>query len=106
MLKYKRVDIVDPQTGSDNLVDMIAGMSGKNRHIVSLACSGVDTDYVRLYRDADQIVDCDCVNLTSGAPFLPMDLPLAEGQQVKVGIYPASNRSATYQITIGYTEAA
>lgn len=105
MLKYKRVDIEDPDKGSDNLVDMIAGMAGKNRVIVSIACNGVSTDYLRLYRDAEQIVDCDCVNLTSNAPWLPMDLPLAEGQQVKVGIYPFADRTATYQITIGYTEA-
>ncbi|GAH91781.1 unnamed protein product [marine sediment metagenome] len=106
ILKYKRVDIEEPASGKDNLVDMIAGMAGKNRHIVSIACSGANTDFLRLYRDAEQIVDCDCVNLTTTAPWLPMDLPLAEGQQVKVGIYPSTTRTGlTYQITIGYTEA-
>lgn len=105
MLKYKRVSIVEPASGSDNLVDMIAGMAGKNRHIVSIACSGADTDYLRLYRDAEQILDCDCILLTDAAPWLPMDLPLAEGQQCKVGIYPSTTRTGlTYQITIGYTE--
>ncbi|GAH58827.1 unnamed protein product, partial [marine sediment metagenome] len=57
------------------------------------------------YRDVEQIVDCDCINLTDGAPWLLMDLPLAEGQQVKIGIYPPVPRVKTYQITIGYTEA-
>lgn len=104
MLKYKRVSIVAPQTGSDNLVDMIAGMAGKNRHIVSIATTGNDDDYLRLYRDAEQIVDCDCALLTAEAPWLFMDLPLAEGQQCKVGLYPFANRAATFQITIGYEE--
>ncbi|GAH91460.1 unnamed protein product [marine sediment metagenome] len=104
MLKYKRVNIVAPQAGSDNLVDMIAGMAGKNRHIVSIACNAYPTNYLRVYRDAEQIVDCDCVNLTDEAPWLPMDLPLAEGQQVKVGIYAPENYTLTFQITIGYTE--
>lgn len=106
MLKYKRVSIVAPVTGSDNLVDMIAGMAGKNRHIVSIATTGADSDYLRLYRDAEQIVDCDCKLLTDAAPWLAMDLPIAEGQQVKVGLYPSVNREETLQITIGYTEAS
>ena len=105
MLKYKRVSIVAPQTGSDNLVDMIAGMAGKNRHIKSIATTGADSDYLRLYRDAEQIVDCDCELLTDAAPWLAMDLPLAEGQQCKVGLYPSANRAGTFQITIGYEEA-
>ncbi|GAI87244.1 unnamed protein product [marine sediment metagenome] len=104
MLKYKRVDIIDPKQGSDNLVDIIAGMAGKNRHIVSIATGGFGEDYLRLYRDAEQILDCDCILLTEAAPWLPMDLPLAEGQQVKVGLYPSADRVGNYQITIGYTE--
>jgi len=104
MLKYKRVDIKEPQAGSDNLVDMIAGMAGKNRHIVSIATTCNVNDYLRLYRDAEQILDCDGALLTDEAPWLPMDLPLAEGQQVKVGIYPEANRGATFQVTIGYEE--
>lgn len=106
MLKYKRVDIDAPRMGSDNLVDMIAGMAGKNRHIVSIACNGENDDFLRLYRDAEQIVDCACVNLTTTAPWLPMDCPLAEGQQVKVGLYAKADRAGTYQITIGYTETS
>lgn len=104
MIKYKRVDIVTVTMGSDNLVDMIAGMAGKNRVIVSIACNCENDDFLRLYRDAEQIVDCAGVNLTSNAPWLPMDLPLAEGQQCKVGIYGTAARAGTYQITIGYTE--
>jgi len=104
MIKYKRVTTPTLEAGKDNLKDMIAGMAGKNRHIVSIACSGDNGDYLRVYRDAEQIVDCDCINLTSTAPFLPMDLPLAEGQQCKVGIFPTDD-GGTYEITIGYTEA-
>lgn len=104
MLKYKRVTTPTLEAGKDNLKDMIAGMAGKNRHIVSVACSGDNGDYLRVYRDAEQFVDCDCINLTTAAPFLPMDLPLAEGQQCKVGIFPTDD-GGTYEITIGYTES-
>lgn len=106
MLKYKRVNILAPASGDDNLVDMIAGMAGKNRVITSIACNGADTDFLRLYRDAEQIVDCDCELVKAGEAWVKMDLPLAEGQQCKVGIYPSTTRTGiTYQITIGYTEA-
>lgn len=104
MLKYKRITTPILEGGKDNLKDMIAGMAGKNRRIVSIACSGDSGDYLRVYRDAEQIVDCDCINLTTTAPFLPMDLPLAEGQQCKVGIFPTDDGD-TFEITIGYEEA-
>lgn len=106
MLKYKRVDITEPESGKDNLVDIIAGMAGKNRVISSIACNGANTDFLRVYRDAEQIVDCDCELVKAGEAWVKMDLPLAEGQQVKVGIYPSTTRTGlTYQITIGYTES-
>lgn len=105
MLKYKTVAIVAPTTGNDNLVDIIAGMAGKNRVILSIACTATGDDHLRLYRDAEQIVDCNNKLLTDEAPWLPMELPIAEGQQVKVGIYPEAIRTDTYEITIGYTEA-
>ncbi|MBA7618696.1 hypothetical protein ES703_26027 [subsurface metagenome] len=104
MLKYKRITTPTLLGGTDNLVDMIAGMAGKNRHIVSIATTGDDGDFLRVYRDAEQIVDCDCALLTAQAPWLPMDLPLAEGQQVKVGIFPTAT-GGDFEITIGYTES-
>ena len=104
MLKYKRITTPTLEAGKDNLKDMLAGMAGKNRHIVSIACSGDDADYLRVYRDAEQILDCDCIFLTDESPFLLMDLPLAEGQQCKVGIFPTDD-GGTYEITIGYTES-
>ena len=105
MLKYKRVRLAILYTGTDAPVDILAGMAGKSRRIVSIGTTAVDGDYLRVYRDAEQIVDCDSKILTTNAPWLPMDLPLAEGQQCKVGVWPASERAAGVQIVIGYTEA-
>lgn len=103
MLKYKRVTVPDTLAGKERLTDMLAGMAGKNRHIVSVSCTGLDGDFLRVYRDSDQIVDCDNKLLTDAAPWLPMDLPLAEGQQCKVGEYVQANET-DIQIVIGYTE--
>lgn len=104
MLKYKRVTVPDTDAGKEKLIDMLAGMAGKNRHIVSIACTGIDGDFLRVYRDAEQIVDVDCKLLTAEQPWLPMDLPLAEGQQCKVGEYVQADET-DIQIVIGYTEA-
>jgi len=104
MLKYKRVSSGDLSTGEETLVDMIAGMAGKNRVIKSIATKKVTGNYLRVYRDAEQIVDFDSDLFTTGWTMLPMDLPLAEGQQVKVGIYCVTTETAV-QIVIGYEEA-
>jgi len=104
MLKYKRVSSGDLTTGEETLVDMIAGMAGKNRVIKTISTKKTTGNYLRLYRDAEQIVDFDSDLFTTGWTMLPMDLPLAEGQQVKVGIYCVTTATAV-QIVIGYEEA-
>ena len=104
MLKYKRVNTGTLTTGTETLVDMIAGMSAKNRVIKSISTPPVAGNYLRVYRDAEQIVDCDSELLTTSAPWLPMYLPMAEGQQVKVGIYCVTTNTAV-EIVIGYEEA-
>ena len=103
MLKYKRVTTPTLTAGQETLVDMLAGMAGKNRRIVSATTKPTAGNYLRVYRDADQIVDCDSERMTTAAPWLPMDLPLAEGQQCKVGIYCTTTTTAV-EITIGYEE--
>ncbi|GAG72439.1 unnamed protein product, partial [marine sediment metagenome] len=76
------------------------------RVIKSLSCDKYD-DFIRLrvYRDADQIVDYDCDLLTNEAPLLPMELSLAEGQQCNVGFYNGEANDVTLVLAIGYEEA-
>lgn len=111
MLKYKRVNVTGCSAGEETLLPMISGAAGKNRRIVSIGTEHktgavVPHDYLRVYRDAAQIVDCDLSKLWEENKWLPMDLPLAEGQQCVVGIYGevlvADN---DMEITIGYEEA-
>ena len=104
MLKWKRVSV----TAAGNIEELdplLAGMAGKNRVIKSLSCDKYD-DLLRLrvYRDADQIVDYDCDLLTAQSPLLPMDLPLAEGQQCNVGFYNGEAANVTLVLAIGYEE--
>jgi len=105
MLKYKRVTIPTVTDGVETLLSMLSGMLGKNRHIVSISTPPLANHYLRVYRNADQIVDCATIHLTTQNPFLPMDLALAEGQDCKVGFYNNGAAETAKEITIGYTEA-
>lgn len=105
MIKYKRIKESPPTSGSEQLWDILAGMAGKNRVIVSITTKPLDKIILRVYRDAEQIVDINSLHLVAAAPWLAMDLPLAEGQQCKVGFYNDGGATTAKHITIGYTEA-
>jgi len=108
MLKYKRVNVTGLLAATEILAEILSGMSGKNRRIVSIGTeynATVPTDYLRVYRDADQIVDCDLTKLNTENRWLPMDLPLAEGQVCRVGVYGVGVAATnSLEITIGYEE--
>ncbi len=105
MLKWKKI-AVSADANEEKLEDILAGMSGKNRVIKYITIEDkVATDYLRVYRDAEQIVDIQATQLTDNAPFLLMDLPLAEGQLCKVGHLSTSGTTARV-ITIGYEESS
>ena len=104
MLKWKNFRLATVSTGDETLVDALAGMSGKNRHIVSLVADRNADVYLRVYKDAEQIVDLESNLLTAYAPFLAMDLPLTEGELCKIGFYNKAGTCTTPDIAIGYEE--
>lgn len=104
MLKYKRITTPTLTDGAETLSDMLSGAAGKNRRIVSISTAPLADMYLRVYRDAEQIVDCASIVLTTAAPLLKMDLPLAEGQQCKLGFYNNGAATTAKQITVGYEE--
>ena len=104
MLKWKKYKFAAIENNTESLTDILAGMSGKNR-VIKFLTGDIDSEiYFRVYRDADQIVDFECDLITTSAPLLPMDLPLAEGQQCKAGFYNLAAGSVTPTIAIGYEE--
>lgn len=105
MLKYKRLKTATLTDGVETIADILAGFAGKNRRIVSISTAPLANMYLRVYRDADQIVDMSSERCTSAAPWAKMDLPLAEGQQCKVGFYNDGAVTTAKQITIGYEES-
>jgi len=103
MLKYKRINVTGLTSGEEVLQPILSGAEGKNRKIVAINTEAVALDYLRVYRDADQIMDCECPIATDTTRWLPMDLPLAVGQQCSVGIYRGSALTEA-EITIRYEE--
>lgn len=105
MLKWKTYKFSAIANNTESLTDLLAGMAGKNR-VVKFVTGDIDSDiYLRLYRDADQFVDFECDLITTSAPLLPVDIPLAAGQQLKAGFYNVSAGSVTPSIAIGYEES-
>lgn len=105
MLKWKKHTFSDIGAGIESLTDILAGMSGKNRIIKFISSPTTANLYIRAYRDAEQIVDFRCAHLTSAAPLLVMELPLAEGQLCKIGFYMSTGTATTPTIGIGYEES-
>lgn len=105
MLKWKRVSSGTLTLNAEVLVDILAGMAGKNRVIKKISFPPTQYKFLRVYRDAEQIVDYDSYILNGEYPVLDMDLPLAEGQQCKVGFYNSSGATTALSISIGYDEA-
>ena len=106
MLKWKRVATPTLTVNAEKLTDMLSGMSGKNRVIKKISFTPTALFYLRVYRDAEQIVDYDSNTLSGEYPVLEMDLPVNEGQSVKVGFYNNGGATTAQEIMIGYEEAA
>jgi len=104
MLKWKRITSKVLTLNAEELSDMLAGMSGKNRVIKKISFPPTQYKFLRVYRDAEQIVDYDSYILNGEYPVLDMDLPLAEGQQCKVGFYNSSGATTALAICIAYEE--
>lgn len=104
MLKYKRLKTATLTDGAETIASILSGAAGKNRRIVSISTAPLANMYLRVYRDADQIVDMSSERCTSASPWAVMDLPLAEGQECKIGFYNDGAATTAKQITICYEE--
>ena len=106
MLKWKSHKFGTISNNIESLTVLLAGMSGKNR-VVKFITGDIDSDiYLRLYRDADQCVNLECDLMTTAAPLIPVEIPLAEGQQLNAGFYNAAAGDVTPSIAIGYEESS
>ena len=104
MLKWKSYKFGTISNNVEELTDILAGMSGKNR-VIKFVTGDIDSDiFFRLYRDAEQFVNFECDLITAGAPLLPVDIPLDVGQLCKAGFGNVAAGDVTPTIAIGYEE--
>ena len=104
MFKWKTFRFATVTAGSEDLVDALAGMSGKNRVIRQIMADRNADVYLRIYRDAEQMVDIESTLPTQYYPLLPVEIPIAEGQLCKVGFYNKAGTATTPDFAIGYEE--
>lgn len=104
MLRYKRITTPTLTDGVETLSDILSAPKGKRYRIVSIATAPLANMYLRVYRDAEQIVDAASTDMTTAAPLLPMELPVNEGSQVKAGFYNNGAATTAKEITIGYRD--
>ena len=110
MLKWKSIKLDTLIQGEEKIKPALAGMSGKNRVIKYLLADANAGVNVRVYKDAEMIVDLESTFLTLAttpalALYLMMDLPLMEGNLCEIGFYGLSGGATTPDIAIGYEEA-
>lgn len=104
MLKYKRLTTATLTSGVETIAQILSGMAGKSRRIISISTAPLANMYLRVYRDAEQIVDMASLRCTDGAPWAVMDLPLADGQVCTVGFYNNGAATTAKEITVCYEE--
>lgn len=105
MLRYKRITTATLTDGSEILAEILSGVKGKRQKIVSITTAPLADMYLRVYRNAEQIVDIASIAMTTAKPILPMDLPIEVGQVVRAGFYNNGAATTAKQITIGYEDA-
>jgi len=89
--------------GSDT-EDMLTGKAGKDR-VIKYVTGDIDSDiYLRIYRDNDLMVDLECDLITTGAPLLPVNIPLGDGETARCGFYNSAAGNVTPTVAIGYEE--
>lgn len=105
MLRYKRIETPALTAGKEVIAEILSCPTGRRYKIVSIHASPLDQMLLRVYKQAEQIVDINSVAMTSAAPLLPMNLPLEVGEVCRAGFYNnTGGNPAARQITIGYTD--
>lgn len=104
MLRYKRITTATLTNGVETIAEILSCPKNKKWRIVSIATAPLANMYIRVYRDAEQIVDAASTDMTTSLPLLSMDLPLETGQVVKAGFYNNGAVTTAKEITIGYTD--
>jgi len=105
MLRYKTIETATLTVGKEIIAEILSCPKGRKYTIVSIHVAPLDGMLLRVYRQAEQVVDINSIAMTSAAPLLPMNIPLDVGMVCKAGFYNDSGgNTAARRITVGYTD--
>jgi len=104
MLRYKRITIDTVHAGTETILEILSCPKGRRYKIVSITSAPAASIYLRVYKNAEQIVDAASIVMTEGKPFLDMDASLDVGDVVKAGFYNDGVVEDAKEITIGYKD--
>ena len=106
MLRYKRINTGTLTDGAETIKELLSCPKGRRYKIVTISTAPLANMYLRVYRNAEQIVDCASTDMTTAAPLLPMDASLDVGDVIKAGFYNNGASTSAKEITIGYKDAS
>jgi len=104
MLRYKRITTATLTDGIETLAVILSCPKNKRYKIVSITSAPLANMYLRVYKNAEQVVDAASIAMTTAMPLLPMDIQLETGDVVKAGFYNNGAATTAKEITIGYTD--
>jgi len=105
MLFYKRIETDTLTVNKERIGEILTCPKDKQYKIVSITTAPLAHIFLRVYRNAQQIVDIESLACTDGSPLLPMNLPVKVGDVIRAGCYNHEDAAtAKKQITIGYEE--
>ena len=106
MLRYKRITTPTLTDGSETISELLSGQKGKKYKIVSISTAPLTNLYLRVYKNAEQVVDAASIVMTTAAPHLPMNISMEQGDTIKAGFYNNGGATTAKQITVGYEDGA
>lgn len=104
MLRYKRITTATLTDGAETIAEILTAPKGKRYKVVTISTAPLANMYLRVYKNAEQIVDIASIDLTTGHPLLPMDVTLEVGDVLKAGFYNNGAATTAKEISIGYTD--
>ncbi len=104
MLRYKRITTATLTDGAETIAEILTCPKGKAYKIVTISTAPLANMYLRVYKNAEQVVDASSLDMTTGKPMLPMDISLDVGDVIKAGFYNNGAATTAKEITIGYKD--
>jgi len=104
MLKYKRLRTATLTDGAETIATILSGVKNKNYRIRGITTDPLADMWLRLYRNAEQIVDVQSIACTTSQPLLPMDLTVDVGDVIAIGFYNNGAATTAKDVAISYED--